>query len=101
MAKWADYLVTAVRYNEERTHIDVVTVHEDKGDSMGPATSQTRSWVVSARTQGLTFITAPQADNGKYVKGAFVEIIKVNGEKFLRTDANAKARDNLGNLPEF
>ncbi len=33
--------------------------------------------------------------------GAKVEIIRVKGIKYLRTDGNSTEADNLGELPEF
>lgn len=101
MAKWADYCVTHVRYNTKRTHIDSVKMCEDKGDSLGSAMVVSRQWVVESIEQNTTFVTAPPGEEGKIKEGARVEIIVVNGEKYLRTDANSKAADNLGNLPEF
>lgn len=99
MSKWADYLVVAVRYNAGRTHVEAVKACEDKGDSVGAETVMTRSAVVASIAR-YTFMTAYK-ENGKYQKGAFVEIVRVNGDPYLRTDANAKASDNLGSLPEF
>lgn len=101
MAKWADYRVYEVRYNAKRTHIEWVKVRVDKGDTVGPETTQARQWVVDERGRGTTFITTPRGENGTHKKGAFVEIIKVNHEKYLRTDANSAPGDNLGSLPEF
>ena len=37
MEKWADYLISAVRYDSKRSHIEKVRLHEDKGDKGGPA----------------------------------------------------------------
>jgi hypothetical protein len=34
--KWADYLISAVRYDAAGTHIDKVRVHEDEGEKVGP-----------------------------------------------------------------
>lgn len=35
----------------------------------------------------------------EYKNGAKVESVPVNGKKYLRTDANKTAQDNLGSLP--
>ena len=35
MEKWADFGISAVRYNEERTNIEKVFIHEDKGEKIG------------------------------------------------------------------
>lgn len=57
MEKWADYGISKVRYNDERTHIVKVKVHEDKGDTIGAGTEWTRNQVVSAIERGKSFVT--------------------------------------------
>lgn len=101
MGKWADYLISAVRYNEEETHIDKVRCHEDQGESAGASQDISRSTVVSRIEGGNTFVTIIKTTDGKWKRGEDVRIIKVDGEKFIRTDANARKADNLGNLPRF
>lgn len=76
-----------------------VRVHEDEGDKIGDPTERTRSQVVTAIENGKTFVTILQG--GKWKKGQDVHIITVKGTKYLRTDQNLKASDNLGELPEF
>ena len=101
MTKWADYCISAVRYNAEHTHIVKVKVHADMGDNLGNATEWTRTEVVSAIENKKTFVTITPSTDGKWKKGEDVRIITVGGVKYLRTDANSKASDNLGNLPEL
>ncbi|MCB2141249.1 DUF3892 domain-containing protein [bacterium] len=102
MAKWADYCISAVRYNEDETHIVKVKVHADEGETIGSASEWKREDVVSAIERGNTLITILEnADGKKWVIGQEVHIIKMNGNKFIRTDKNATASDNLENLPEF
>ena len=101
MAKWADYCISSVRYNAEHTHIVKVKVHNDSGDTIGAATEWTRSEVVTAIGSDKTFVTITQTTDRKWNKGEDVRIITVNGMKYIRTDANSRASDNLGNLPEF
>lgn len=100
MDKWADYLVTAVRYNGRRTHIDAVKACADRGDSVGAEVVMTRQSVVASMDR-YTFMTANKGSDGKLTKGARIEAIVVNGVTYLRTDANRTPADNLGNLPEF
>jgi hypothetical protein len=38
--KWADFLISAVRYNQEGTNIDAVKLHEDKGETVGQPPSE-------------------------------------------------------------
>lgn len=101
MTKWADYCISAVRYNSEHTHIVKVKVHVDSGDQIGSPTEWTRFEVVSTIENRKTFVTIARSSDGKWKKGEDVHIITVGGVKYLRTDANSKASDNLGNLPEF
>ena len=101
MEKWADYGIPKVRYNDERTHIAEVKVHEDKGDAFGGAGEWSRNQVVSALERGKSFITILKGTGGKWQKGQDVHVIAVNGMEYIRTDQNHKASDNLENLPEF
>jgi len=101
MAKWADYLISGVRYNAKRTHIEMVKVHKDLGDTVGPAQETPRSTVVANIQNGSSYMTIFKGANGNWKKGQDVRIIKVGNEEFIRTDANAIASDNLENLPEF
>ncbi|NUW66940.1 DUF3892 domain-containing protein [Vibrio coralliilyticus] len=101
MAKWADYLISAVRYNPEHTHITHLYAHEDKGESFGEGASYTRQAIVDAIEKGTTFVTIYKNDQGKYSKGQKVFVIKVSGISYLKTTDNNKDEDNLENLPEF
>ena len=102
MTKWADYCISAVRYDEDETHIVKVKVHADKGETVGSASEWKREDVVSAIERGNTFITILEnADGKKWEKGQEVHVIKVDGKKYIRTDKNSTASDNLENLPEF
>ncbi len=100
MAKWADYVITAVRYASDPKHIDSVQVRPDTGGSIGSASTRTRAKVIEEIDAGTTFVTAYEKD-GKWSKGEDVRVITVDGKKYIRTDANSKAADNLGNLPTF
>lgn len=48
MAKWADYCISAVRFNSQHTHIDKVRTHPDNGDSIGSSSDYARQDVVAA-----------------------------------------------------
>lgn len=101
MEKWADFVVTGVRYNATRSRIDAVEIRTDTGESIaGDPRLVRRQDVVSALTRGTTFVTSYLAD-GKWKKGEDVRAVPMRHERFLRTDNNAIEADNLGNLPEF
>lgn len=100
MAKWADYGISAVRYNAAHTHIDRVRAHPDNGDAIGAPAEYERATIVKAIKDGYTFITIVSS-GGNWQKGQSIYIIKVNGVEYIKTMDNGLARDNLENLPEF
>jgi hypothetical protein len=103
MAKWADYLIFRVRFNAAGTHIDQVEVADDLDTSVGVKRYETRATVIANIKAKKTYCTAPPSPTtaGQVTKGALVQIVKVGGIEYIRTDANATARDNLDNLPTY
>jgi len=99
--KWADYLITAKRFNSAKTHIDEVEVRADNGDTVGSPTKIKRSTVVSKLESDHTYCTATLGSDKKWQKGAEVKIYKYDGEKFIKTKADGIKKDNLDNLPTF
>jgi len=101
MTKWADYGVSAVRFNNAHTHIDRARAHPDNGDTIGAGTEYSRPDIVTAIKKGVTFVTIFKGSDDKWNKGQPVYIIKINGIEYIKTVDNGKAVDNLDNLPEF
>jgi hypothetical protein len=99
--KWADYLISAVRYNSTETHIDSVRIHVDNGDSVGAGVHESRQTVVNRLGAGYTFMTITAGDDGKWNKGAKVQTITIDGVKYIKTVADRTTKDNLGALPRF
>lgn len=99
--KWADSCISEVRYNVDHTHIVKVKVHPDNGETIGSASESQRSDVVNAIQNGKIFVTIVRGIDSKWTKGEDVRVVTVNGTKYIRTDANSKASDNLGKLPEY
>lgn len=100
MDKWADYCISAVRYNARHTHIDRVRAHQDSGDAVGVAAEYEGATIVKAIKDGVTFVTIYR-DGDKWKKGQRIYILKVNGIEYIKTVDNGKEQDNLENLPEF
>ncbi|AEG18166.1 DUF3892 domain-containing protein [Methanobacterium paludis] len=98
--KWADYGISAVKYNSTDTHIEKVRVHLDNGDTLEPASEWLRTDVISALEKGKTFVTIIE-DAGKWAKGQKVHIIPVDNAEYIRTDTNNTASNNLDKLPKF
>ena len=99
MAKWADYLISAVRYNFQHTHIVDVKRHLDQDDSVARGNIIGRNIVADDLRKGLRYKTIYQDQNNKWAVGKDVRIITNTG--FITTDPNSTTRDNLGDLPEF
>ena len=99
--KWADYLISKVRYNDKHTHITHVYVHVDKGDTVGGGVWETRQWVVNKIDSGYTFYTIFIGDDGKWKKGQKVVKDRVNNIDYITTRANGTSKDNLENLREY
>lgn len=95
----ADFCITAVRYNENHSHIAFVRVHEEKPGKIGTRRTIPRAFVADLIRLGkATFQTRMQGTDGKWKLGAQVHTIE---DEYLTTDRNSTKRDNLGNLPEF
>lgn len=103
MSKWADYLISEVRYAETATtkHISSVKVHDDKGDKVGSSTVWTRQDVINAIDSKNTFCTITKTEKGEWKKGAMIEKIQISNEWFIKTERDNTKKDNLENLPEF
>ena len=100
MSKWADYLISAVRFNEAETHIVKVKVHADNVDTVGAGFEMTRQEVISKIDDDITFATIYD-DNGKWKLGAKVKTVTIGGTRYIKTYADSTTADNLGDLPTF
>ena len=86
MKKWADFLISAVRYEEEMSKkiITHCKVHPDNGDTIGEGTTWTKEEVLEALNSGYTFLTIRKVENGKWKKGNRFNVINVE-KVYLRT----------------
>jgi hypothetical protein len=95
----ADFCITAVRYNTNRSHIEFVRVCEEKPGEIGPSRTVSRAFVADLIRLGkVTFQTRTKSSEGKWRVGAQVHLIE---DIYLTTNKNSTKRDNLENLPEF
>lgn len=100
MSKWADYLVSAVRYDETKTRIELVTLHKDEGSKVVSPFCANREDFFTALRNGQTAITIHDKD-GQWKKGKKISIHKCNGSEFIRTDNNSINQDSLDQVKEF
>lgn len=101
MNKWADYLISAVRYEEtlSKKTISLCKVHPDNGNSVGDGTTWTKDEVMEAINKGYTFNTISKDGSGKWKRGINVVLLMAN-EVYLNTNVNNN-EDYLVNIPEF
>ena len=71
MEKWADYLISAARYEEGLNGrvISYFKIHPDNGDSVGEGSTWTAQEVLEAILRGDTFLTIHKMNGGKWKKG--------------------------------
>lgn len=100
MEKWADYVIIAVKYDINETHIVEVQVKEDAGDKLINGGFWSREKVIENIKNGKKFVTAIKANDGVKI-GEVVDIVNIKGIEFIRTDKNQEEKDNLGELPTF
>jgi len=100
MAQWANFLISAVRYNSDHTHIIQVQQHVDSDTSVGIGQVVSRQTVVSNIKSRYTYATI-YSNDGKRKLGQRIIIDPVNGIEYIKTLADRTTRDNLGELPEF
>ncbi len=97
--KRVDYCISAVRCNEK--HVELVKIHKASGDTIKPPIVCSRERIVSLLDEGYKFVTILKNSRARWTKGEDVQIVKLNGIKYIRTDKNEVASDNLENLPGF
>ena len=98
--KWADYVLTAVRYNAAQTHIDAVQARPDNGSKLGAPSEMTRNEVLAMLDRGYSFMTA-YLRKGKWQRGATVHKVEIDREPWIRSDPDRIEADNLGELPRL
>ena len=96
-----DFVIVAVRYDLERTHIIAVMAHEFDGETVLPEKEYDRMEVLVALRAGMTVVTAGRDSDDRICHHADVEKFPREGKLFIRTVGNEHQCDNLGELPEF
>ncbi|MEQ8787459.1 MAG: DUF3892 domain-containing protein [Pirellulaceae bacterium] len=99
--------ISAVRDSADGDHIEHVQVHNltplpngEQAIHPDKTTIYRRETIVSMYEAGNPIKTAV-LDNGGLVEGEDVHVVEVNGVKYIRTDRNETAKDNLDSLPRF
>ena len=101
MAKWADYLISAVRYSPDHKKILELKQHKDLDGEVGEGEVVKRDLVASNIKKGISYSTIHNGGSKTWKKGEQIRTFVVNGEFFIRTDKNKVDHDNLGLMVEF
>jgi len=102
VGKWADFLISAIRYENEYSNnlFAYLKVHQDNGDEIGAGYTWSREEVINAMYDGKTFYTIHKSNSGEWKKGSIVSLITKNG-KTLLTDNEFTELDYLADLQEL
>lgn len=96
MVKWAQYLISEVRYSPDHKRILQVKQHEDVDGQISEGEIVDRDVVASNLKKGKTYMTIYNGSSKTWKKGEKVRGFSVDGEDYIRTDKNKVNLDNLG-----
>ncbi|HMU43797.1 MAG TPA: hypothetical protein PKA80_10880 [Ignavibacteriaceae bacterium] len=101
MNKWADYLISAVRYaDQQQGYITYVKVHEDQTRKIGKGYTWNRDEIIEALTAGKSLMTIYKKETGDWIKGLVVNLIKKNGAVFI-SDTEESSTDHLSGVQKL
>ena len=101
MVKWADFLISEVRYSPDHKKVIQVKQHEDLDGEVGVGEIVDAAEVASNLKKGKTYMTIYNGSSNNWKRGEIVRGFIVDGEFHIRTDKNKVNHDNLGLLTEF
>jgi len=99
MAKWADYLISQVSYDQNHI-ITKVKQHRDIGNEMGDGEIVDRDVIAGNLGHGVKYMTV-YGDLDKIRMGKNVRYFRAYEGHYIRTDDNKVMTDNLGDIPNL
>ena len=99
MKKWADYLISEVRYDSKNL-ISTAIRHQDTDLGITLGEPIDRLTITSDIKNGLSYITIYNGINS-WKKGHKIQTFSIAGIPYLRIDENKVKLDYLGDLPEL
>ena len=99
MAKWADYLISQVSYDQDHM-ITKVTQHRDIGNKISGGEIVDRDVIATNLGHGAKYMTV-FGDLDKIRMGKNVRYFRAYDDHFIRIDDNKVTSDNLGQIPEL
>ena len=97
--RWADYLITAVKYGKNH-RISSVRQHEDTGGDLGKGTIIDRDTLASNIKRGVRYATVFNTKSN-WRLGDSINCFRVGSNMSIRTDTNKVEYDLLAMLPEL
>ncbi len=99
MAKWADYLISAAKYDSKKRLVKVMQ-HADTGGDIGGGQLVDRDTLSANLKKGASYCTI-FGGNASWSIGDAVRFVKVGGDHSIRTDSNKVCHDNLKSISEL
>ena len=99
MAKWADYLISQVSYDQDHI-ITKVMQHRDIGNKISNGEIVDRNVIATNLGHGAKYMTM-FGGLGKIRMGKNVRYFRAYDDHFIRIDDNKVMSDNLGQIPQL
>jgi len=99
MAKWADYLISQVSYDQNHI-ITKAKQHRDIGNEMGDGEIVDRDVIAGNLGHGIKYMTVYGALD-KIRMGKNIRYFRAYEDHYIRTDDNKVMTDNLGDIPNL
>lgn len=101
MVKWAEYLISEVRYSPDHHRILQVKQHKDLDGEVGEGEIVDVADVASNLKKGVSYMTIHNGSSDTWKIGEKIRGFQVDGEYHIRVDKNKVNLDNLGMINEF
>ena len=99
MAKWADYLISQVSYDQDHI-ITKIMQHRDIGNKISGGEIVDRNVIATNLGHGAKYMTV-FGDLGKIRMGKNVRYYRAYDSHYIRIDDNKVMSDNLGQIPQL
>jgi hypothetical protein len=102
MFKKVDYIISSVRFDENHkqiTHVKGIVNNRTKP----PPDEQiwSKSEVIKLITSGKKFAAKIYHKGSNSYEGQKIQIVSINGIKYLKTSMNYRKKDCIGDVPRF
>jgi len=72
--KWADYLVSKVKWKVGEKKIESFFIHDDNGDTVSVGKERLRNWVLQQLKNGKSFCCIHKTKEGKWKQGSYIDL---------------------------